>query len=220
MPVRQFPDPRNTTEDGIVALGGDLEPETLMLAYLQGIFPWPISGLPLTWFCPPERGILEWDRLHIPKSLARAKKKNQFHFTVDQEFEKVIRFCAKLPRPGQDGTWITKGIIEAYCELHRIGYAHSIEVWEKDELVGGIYGVESDGAFAGESMFHLKPNASKLGILFLMEYLHSKGQEWLDIQVITPHMEALGARLIPRDNFLKKLAESQKRGVRLFERTP
>lgn len=216
MVIKRFPNPRNSTPEGIVAIGGDLEPESLILAYRQGIFPWPIEGLPLTWFCPPTRAILEWDRLHIPRSLAKVKRKNRFHFTWDQAFPQVIEACSQIPRPHQSGTWITDEIKEAYCTFHQLGYAHSLEVWKDQELVGGLYGVDAGGVFAGESMFYLEPNASKLAILFLMEYLYSRGSTWLDIQTLTPHMEGLGAREIDRDEFLIRLQESLDQGFELF----
>lgn len=216
MAVQSFPNPRLTSPEGIVALGGDLEPESLLLAYRQGIFPWPIPGLPLAWFCPPERAILEWKNLHIPRSLARLERKKPFQFSLDQSFGQVIAECSKVPRPEQEGTWITKRMLAAYKRFHKLGYAHSVEVWKENTLVGGIYGVDAGGVFGGESMFHLEPNASKLAILFLMDYLQSRGSEWLDIQVMTPHMEALGARLIPRDEYLERLTQEQARKITLF----
>ncbi len=216
MTLFQFPDPTTADEDGLLALGGNLELESLLLAYSQGIFPWPIQGLPLAWFCPPERAVLDWNQLHISKSLKRFRNKKLFHFSIDQKFDEVIQFCAKIPRPRQKGTWITKSIYNAYRNLHQNGHAHSIEVWEGDQLIGGLYGVESHGSFSAESMFHLKPNASKLAILFLMDYLHSKGQNILDIQVMTPHMENLGAKHIPCAVFLKHLAETKERKIKLF----
>ncbi|HYO92607.1 MAG TPA: leucyl/phenylalanyl-tRNA--protein transferase, partial [Pyrinomonadaceae bacterium] len=180
------------------------------------IFPWPIEGLPLPWFCPAERAILEFKDLHVSRSLRHARNRKLFRFTINEAFPAVIRACAQVARPGETGTWITPQIIHAYCELNRLGYAHSVEAWEDDALVGGIYGVEVDGAFGGESMFYTRPNASKLALLFLIEHLQSRGLEWMDIQMMTPHMEALGARLITRDEFLEKLAETRARGLKLF----
>jgi len=216
MPVLKFPDPRHSTPEGIVAFGGNLDPENLIQAYRMGIFPWPIQGLPLAWFCPPERAILDWGSLHVPRSLARARNKGIYRFTIDQAFERVIAFCSSVLRPEQDGTWINPDIVRAYTQFYKMGYAHSIEVWRDQCLVGGIYGVEVEGVFTGESMFHLESNTSKLAILYLMEYLHSQGSHWMDIQVMTPHMEALGARLISRDEFLSQLAKSQKNSLKLF----
>jgi leucyl/phenylalanyl-tRNA--protein transferase len=220
MAILQFPDPRHTTPEGILALGGDLEPSSLLLAYRQGIFPWPMDGIPLAWFCPPERAILEWDQLHRPRSLMKAQRSSGFAFTLDQAFPQVIRECSTSPRPGQRGTWITDEMIEAYCTMHKLGHAHSVEVWKDGDLVGGIYGMEAGGAFAGESMFYKASNASKLAILFLMEYLHSRNLDWMDIQTLTPHMEHLGAREISRNAFLKKLKETQSMGLQLFPKGP
>ena len=217
MPLMRFPDPRRARYD-IVAVGGTLSTENLLLAYRQGIFPWPTEGYPLLWFCPQERAILEFDHLHIPRSLVRAQKRTTWRFTIDRAFKSVITACAKVERPDQQGTWITPEMIRAYCALHEQGHAHSVEVWEGDTLVGGIYGVDAGGAFAGESMFHLRPNASKLALLRLIDHLRSRGLDWLDIQVITPHMEAFGARVISRDQYLDKLARA--RGLRLFDGIP
>jgi len=216
VPVHRFPDPRSATRDGLVAVGGDLHPDTLRLAYRQGIFPWPAPGLPLLWFSPPERGILDFADLHVPRSLERACRRSALRLTIDADFPAVIRGCADAPRPGQAGTWITDDIVEAYERLHRLGIAHSAEAWDGSSLVGGIYGVEVDGAFAAESMFYRAPNASKRALLHLVAHLASRGLEWLDIQVLTPHMERLGARVVARDRFLARLAATRARGLRLF----
>lgn len=217
MPVRRFPDPRSANADGIVAVGGDLHPETLQLAYAQGIFPWPVVGLPLLWFSPPERGVLDFADLHLPRSLRRARRRRGYRLTIDAAFPAVIRACAATPRPGQLGTWITPAITAAYERLHALGIAHSVEAWDGDRLVGGIYGVDAGGAFSGESMFYRAPDASKIALLHLVEHLASRGLEWLDIQVLTPHMARLGARAVPRDEFLARLAATRARGLRLFD---
>jgi len=214
-PIR-FPDPRFSTPEGIVAFGGELTPDNLIEAYSRGIFPWPIEGLPLTWFCPPRRAILEFKRLHIPRSLALAQRKSKFRFTIDRDFFAVIKACSMIARPQEAGTWITPEMIEAYCDLNHAGRAHSVEAWYGDQLVGGIYGVDAGGVFGGESMFHLRPNASKLALLFLFEHLSSKGSTWMDIQVMSPHMQTLGAIEITRHQFLNKLAAEQKNGLKLF----
>ena len=216
MPVAAFPDPRSSGADGLVAIGGDLHPDSLLLAYRQGIFPWPAAGLPLLWFCPPERGVLEFARLHVPRSLRAAHRRSPLQFTIDCAFPTVIRACADSPRPGQDGTWITPGMIRAYTRLHRMGIVHSVEAWRDNRLVGGLYGVDVDGAFAAESMFFREPNASKLIVLHLVEHLRGRGLDWLDIQVLTPHMVRLGAHTIPRDAFLTRLRETRARGLVLF----
>jgi leucyl/phenylalanyl-tRNA---protein transferase len=214
--VIAFPDPRLIRGD-IVALGDDLSSETLVTAYRSGIFPWPTEGIPLPWFSPRWRAILFFDELHIARSLRRFASRHPYRLTVDASFEQVITACAETPRPEQDGTWIYPPIIEAYCRLHELGVAHSIEVWEDELLVGGIYGVDAGGAFAAESMFHHRPNASKLALLALIRHLQSRGLEWLDIQVLTPHMEQLGARLISRNRFLDLLSATQARELTLFE---
>jgi leucyl/phenylalanyl-tRNA--protein transferase len=216
MPVLRFPDPRQATPEGVVAVGGDLHPDTLRAAYRDGIFPWPVAGLPLLWFSPAERGVLEFGALHLPRSLRRARRQTQLRFTLDAAFEAVIDACAATPRPEQDGTWITRGIRDAYVRLHRLGIAHSAEAWDGARLVGGIYGVDVDGAFAGESMFHSQPDASKLALLHLVDHLAAHGLDWLDIQMLTPHMARLGARSVSRDDFLTRLAATRKRGLRLF----
>jgi leucyl/phenylalanyl-tRNA--protein transferase len=212
----EFPDPRRAPFGDIVAVGGNLRPANLLAAYRRGIFPWPIEGWPLTWFSPRERAVLEFRDLHVPQSLARARRRASFRFTFDQDFAGVVRACAEAARPDQAGTWITREIYENYTALHALGGAHSVEVWEGDLLVGGLYGVDAGGAFAGESMFYLRPNASKLALLRLVEHLSSRGLAWLDIQVMTPHMHALGAKLIDRDEFLDRLDAELARGVTLF----
>ncbi len=216
MALKLFPDPREATPDGIVAVGGRPEPALLAEAYEHGIFPWPVEGYPLLWFSPPERGLLFFRELHVPRSLARERRRTRLQFTIDRAFERVIRACASVERAHERGTWITRDMIRGYCEFHRRGRAHSVEAWEGGELVGGVYGVDAGGAFAGESMFRLRPNASKLALLFLIDHLRGRGLEWLDIQVLTPHMEALGARLVPREEFLSLLSRTQDRNLKLF----
>jgi leucyl/phenylalanyl-tRNA--protein transferase len=206
----------STTSDDIVALGGNLEPETLREAYRNGIFPWPADDLPLLWFCPRERAILEFDRLHVGRSLARARRQTSLAFTIDAAFPQVIARCAAEPRPGQDGTWITDEMIAAYVRLHGLGIAHSVEAWRGDVLVGGLYGVDTDGAFAAESMFYHEPYASRLALLHLVDHLRAQGGSWIDIQVMTPHMERLGAHNVSRRRFLDLLRRTRARGLTLF----
>ncbi len=217
MTLLRFPDPRRASPEGIVAIGGRPTTANLLSAYRQGIFPWPIEGWPLPWFCPPERAVLEFKDLHIPRRLARFRKGASFTFTIDQNFSGVIRGCSDVARPNEDGTWINAEMIRAYTEMHRAGHAHSVEAWENGELVGGMYGVDAGGSFAGESMFFARPNASKLALLHLIEHLAAQGLDWLDIQVMTPHMETLGARVISRDAFLDKLEDTLRRKLRLFD---
>jgi leucyl/phenylalanyl-tRNA--protein transferase len=202
--------------DGIVALGGPLTTTNLLRAYCNGIFPWPINEYILPWCCPEERGVLEFKDLHISRSLARARRKTTFDFTIDESFMQVITSCAIVERKFESGTWITPQIIASYNELHQAGHAHSVEVWEGTELVGGVYGVDGCGSFSGESMFTLRPNASKLALLYLIEHLKSRGLDWIDIQMLTPHMEAMGAKGVPREEFLKRLSLTQSRKLVLF----
>jgi len=210
-----FIDPAKSI-DGIVALGGPLTTTNLMRAYCRGIFPWPIEEI-VPWCCPEERAILDFNELHIPRRLARTR--HNFQFTIDRSFPQVISHCASIKRNHESGTWITGQMIRAYCELHRLGHAHSVEVWEGAELVGGLYGVDACGSFAGESMFSLRSNASKLALLFLIEHLKERGLEWIDIQMLTPHLEALGAKVVSRAEFLEKLTATQQRNLTLFGRT-
>ena len=190
-----------------------------MQAYRQGIFPWPHEGYPLLWFSPDPRAILNFDSLHIARSLARIRRRmlrEGWTVTVDRAFPEVIALCSRVPRPGQSGTWITPQIKEAYVQLHRLGHAHSVEAWREGILLGGIYAVDAGGAFAAESMFYLESNASKLALLGLVDYLKERGLEWLDIQMLTPHLQSLGACEIPRAVFLNKLAAALERGLKLF----
>jgi len=211
-----FQDPAKSI-DGIVALGGPLTTTNLLRAYCSGIFPWPINEHIVPWCSPEERGILEFKDLHISRSLARTRRKTTFDFTIDQSFLQVITSCAMVERKFESGTWITPQMIAAYNELHKAGHAHSVEVWEGTELVGGVYGVDGCGSFSGESMFTFRPNAAKLALLYLIEHLKSRGLDWIDIQMLTPHMEAMGASTIPRDRFLGKLAATQQRKLVLFD---
>ncbi|MET0754131.1 MAG: leucyl/phenylalanyl-tRNA--protein transferase [Pyrinomonadaceae bacterium] len=200
----------------IIFFGGILTTENLRNAYRQGIFPWHITGLPLPWFCPEQRAVLEFANLHIPKSLRKTREKTNFTFTIDKDFRAVIENCARTRRSDGYGTWITADFIRAYCEFHAAGDAHSVEVWENGELVGGLYGVDAGGVFCGESMFFKHPNASKLALLFLVEHLKSCGATWLDVQVMTPHFEVFGAKEIRREEFLDKLEKAQTENLKLF----
>jgi leucyl/phenylalanyl-tRNA--protein transferase len=185
-------------------------------AYRKGIFPWPHDDVPLPWFSPRRRAVIVFDELHVGRSLRRSAKRGRLTYTIDRDFSSVIRACAAAERPEQDGTWIGANIIAAYTRLHRAGDAHSVEVWEGDALAGGLYGVDAGGVFTGESMFHIRSDASKLALLFLIDHLRARGATFLDCQVMTPHMEMLGAREISRGRFLDLLAEAQASGIRLF----
>ena len=210
-----FPDPRYAPSD-VVAMGEDLRVATLREAYHKGIFPWPHEGLPLPWFSPRRRAVIFFDELHVGRSLRKAQKKSGFTFSIDRDFRAVIRECSEADRPEQDGTWIAPKIIAAYTRFHEAGDVHSVEVWEGEELVGGLYGVDAGGIFTGESMFHRRPDASKLALLFLIDHLRERGSTLIDCQVMTPHMDVLGAREIARARFLDHLAEMQARAVTLF----
>jgi leucyl/phenylalanyl-tRNA---protein transferase len=166
----------------------------------------------LPWFCPPRRGILRLERRHVGRTLARVQRHSTWRISFNEAFEPVMRACRQQPRPGQDGTWITPQLLRGYTALHRAGYAHSVEVWDGSELIGGLYGVSVRGVFAGESMFHLRPNASKLALLALTDTLLEQGAGLLDIQQLTPHLAALGAEEVSRREFLELLAQEQAAG--------
>lgn len=202
----------------VVSFGTPLTVENVREAYIKGIFPWYMRGIPLPWHCPEERAIIDFQDLHIPRSLQRARNKNEFTFTMDKAFERVITECSRIPRRHEKGTWITEDFIRVYTELHGEGMAHSVEAWSNEgELVGGIYGVDAGGVFCGESMFYRRPNASKLALLFLIEHLRSRGSTWLDVQMMTPHIRALGGKEIGRKEFLYKLGATQDLQLDLFK---
>jgi leucyl/phenylalanyl-tRNA--protein transferase len=200
-----FPPPDRAV-DGLLAVGGDLSPERLLLAYRSGIFPWYGEGLPILWHSPDPRCVLPVDRIHVGRTLRRAMSKNIYEIRFDTAFENVIAACQTLPRAGQDGTWITEDMLEAYVHLHRLGYAHSVEAWRGGELAGGLYGVSIGRVFFGESMFALQADASKVALVSLASRIARWGFKIIDSQVLTPQTEALGAELWPRDRFLKVLA--------------
>ncbi len=201
----------------IVSLGNELTAENVRDAYINGIFPWHIDGMPLPWYCPARRAVLEFSGLNIPRSLQKELRKGRFSYTIDKAFREVMENCSNIMRPDQRGTWITPEFINVYTELHKTGIAHSVEVWdEAGELAGGLYGVDSGGVFCGESMFHKASNTSKLALLFLIDHMRERGATWLDAQVMTPHMEILGAKEIGRKEFLTKLKETQELKLSLF----
>ena len=205
----EFPNVELTTEDGLLAYGGDLSISRLLKAYQSGIFPWYSHPDPILWWSPDPRMVLHPQDLKIPRSLKSVLKKNEFQLTMDQAFEEVISQCQK-PRPNQEGTWIMPEVKEAYCELHHTGYAHSIEVWRNNELAGGLYGVSLGHMFAGESMFTLDPNASKWGFVKFVENAIEMGIQFIDCQVYTNHLARFGAVEIPRSLFLKQLQTALK----------
>jgi leucyl/phenylalanyl-tRNA--protein transferase len=208
-----FPPPEQANEDGILAMGGELSVELLYTAYSQGVFPWPHEGCPLLWFCPWERGVLEFKNFHVPRSLRKFIKNQNWRYTWDQDFLSVIKECAKVERPGQRGTWINEEMINAYKKFHEAGFAHSLEVWDGNDLIGGIYGVFVKNVFSAESMFYKKSNASKWALWQLVNHLQKLGLEWIDVQMVTPITESFGALLISQKDFLFKLHENHKGGA-------
>jgi leucyl/phenylalanyl-tRNA--protein transferase len=203
-----FPDPEQAEPDGLLAVGGDLSPERLLAAYAAGIFPWFAEGTPILWWSPDPRLVLEPARLHVSQSLRRTLRRGRFRVTSDLAFERVLRRCAGRERPGQDGTWITPDMIRAYLRLHRLGFAHSFEAWEGDDLAGGLYGVSLGAAFFGESMYADRPDASKVAFVQAVEFLAGRGVGLLDAQVRTQHLLRFGAHEIPRREFLRRLARA------------
>ena len=197
-----FPDPGESTDDGLIAIGGDMSPERLLLAYRNGIFPWfRKEGYPF-WFCPEERMVLFPNELHVSRSMKKVMRSGRFQVTEDRAFEEVIRACAEVHEQIDFDTWIDDEFIRAYTQLHHLGYAHSIEVWEEEKLVGGMYGISIGKIFCGESMFSRASNTSKMALIHVCE---SKRYTLIDCQVPTPHLASMGARLVSRDAFLKMI---------------
>lgn len=202
-----FLDPRSAGSEGLVYVGGQPTPENLKAAYAQGIFPWPQEGVPLLWFSPAQRGVVDFKDLHVGRTLRRVLLNNKFEIRWNTRFEDVMRGCATTPRKEGHGTWITEDMVHGYCGAHKQGWAHSVEVFLKGELVGGIYGVLSHNYFSAESMFYKVSSASKVALIFLILELKRAGHQWLDIQMITPVTRALGGRYIPRDEFLARIQQ-------------
>jgi leucyl/phenylalanyl-tRNA---protein transferase len=226
----RFPDPATAGSDGLVGIGADLEPATLVDAYRRGIFPWPHPGAPLPWFSPDPRGVIPLDGLVVSRSLRTRLRRSGWETTVDRAFAAVLAGCADRPRgPGgsgglkgsppesgnEGGTWITPPMRAAYLRLHELGHAHSLEVWAGGVLVGGLYGVGVGGVFTGESMFHLATDASKVALVDLVARLAEAGGRLIDVQMVTPHLASLGARDQPRAEFLDLLARVRDDPVRL-----
>ena len=214
MPVFQltekiiFPDPELAEENGLLAVGGDLSTERLLLAYSNGIFPWYSAGEPILWWCPSPRLVIFPDEFKVPKRLARFIKQQKYEITLDQAFQQVITACAKTANRQEKGTWIDEDMIKAYTQLHEQGYAHSVECWLDDELVGGLYGIALGRIFFGESMFSRQSNASKVAFVYLAEKLLEKGFDLIDCQLKTEHLMQFGAREIPGAEFQDLLAKS------------
>ncbi|MCC5948708.1 MAG: leucyl/phenylalanyl-tRNA--protein transferase [Nitriliruptoraceae bacterium] len=208
-----LPDPRAADEDGVVGVGADLSPATLVDAYRRGIFPWPHPGVPLPWFSPDPRGVVLAGRLHVSRSLRRRLRSCGWTTTVDHAFAAVVDACGA--ERGAQGTWITAGMRAAYLRLHDLGWAHSLEVWEGDALVAGIYGVQVGATFTGESMFHRRTDASKVALVDLDARLLAAGGRLLDVQLTTDHLRSMGAEDVPRARFLRLLAAGRDLDVRL-----
>jgi leucyl/phenylalanyl-tRNA--protein transferase len=207
--VLQFPPINSADENGLLALGGDLDISSLVLAYRSGIFPWPISEeFPLAWFSPDPRGIIDFKSVEINKRLERYLKNSPYKFTCNRDFRSVIQACSSVPRNHQSGTWITDEIISGYIDLFERKYAYSVEAWSDNKLVAGIYGVCLTGNITGESMFHTESNASKQCLVAVLSLLKLAGISWLDTQMVTPVVRSLGGVEIPRKEFLNKLKRS------------
>jgi leucyl/phenylalanyl-tRNA--protein transferase len=202
----QFPDPKDWNDD-IISIGGNLSPGLLLSAYEQGIFPWYNPNDPVIWQSPDPRCVIFPDKLHISSSMRKIFKSGVFNITYDENFDGVIRGCSEIPRRKQNGTWISDDIIEAYTELHRLGWAHSAECWQDGELAGGCYGVLLGRGFCGESMFSKKPNASKAAFLSLAKIMFEHGVGFIDCQVPTDHLKSLGGEVVARKDFLGLLKE-------------
>lgn len=204
-----FPPVEKADRYGLLAIGGDLSADRLMLAYRSGIFPWFQEGEPILWWAPPKRMVLFFDELAVSKSMRLLLRKNIFTITFDKAFDEVIAHCRSVARKGETETWITPEMVAAYRELHRLGHAHSVEVWQDDALVGGLYGIDLGTTFCGESMFSLVPNASKAAFIFLSRKLQSEGYRLLDCQLHNPHLASLGCREIPRAQFMSVLSSGR-----------
>jgi leucyl/phenylalanyl-tRNA--protein transferase len=203
-----FPPPEEAEPSGLLAVGGDLEPDRLLLAYAMGIFPWYTDDTPILWFSPDPRGVLTPGTLVVHRSLARRLRSCCYEVTLDRAFEDVVRGCAAAPRDGQFGTWITEDMIAAYSRLHELGFAHSVEAWSEGVLVGGLYGVSIGRAFFGESMFSRERDASKVALVHLVRQLDLWGFDLVDCQVRNNHLASLGAEQWPREKFLASLSRS------------
>lgn len=202
-----FSNPHVDTLEGVIAAGGRLKPDLLIYAYDHGIFPWPHEGYPLLWFCPDERGVIDFVELKVPRSFRKWLKKNHSLYTVtmNQRFQEVVKNCKTQKRLGQKGTWINREIEKNYLELHQTGHAFSLEVMRDEHLVAGIYGVQSQKYFSCESMFHKEDNTSKLALFELIQHLKGIGHSWIDIQMVTSVCESFGGKLIAKSDFLTRI---------------
>lgn len=203
-----FPHPILREPDGLMAVGGDLSPERLLLAYRWGIFPWYHEGQPILWWWLAPRLMVQPQDVHISHSVRNYINQKKYTVTFNKDFKNVMLRCGNVTRPGQDGTWIMPEMIEAYFVLHEMGYAHSVEVWDEEQLVGGLYGIALGRIFFGESMFAEKTNASKIGFIQFAHHLSNLGFLWIDCQQDTPHMRSLGAELVEEEDFLLVLKDN------------
>jgi leucyl/phenylalanyl-tRNA---protein transferase len=211
-----FPDAMPGDEHGLVGVGADLAPATLVDAYRRGVFPWPHDTIDtVPWFSPPRRGVLPLDRVHVSRSLARTFRRSGYETTLDKDFAAVVEGCRE-PRPYEPGTWISDDLAVAYGELHRLGHAHSVEVWDGERLAGGIYGVLVGGVFCGESMFHRATDASKVALVDLAARLIEARAGLFEVQHATPHLRTLGAIEIPREVYLGLLTELRDDSIQLL----
>ncbi len=206
-----FPNPRYAADEGLLAYGGDLNPNRLLTAYRRGIFPWFNQGDPILWWSPNPRLVLYPNEFKESKSLRRVIRNRGYIVKFDTDFKSVIEYCSRVPREGQEGTWLTDEMKRAYIKLHEMGFAHSIETYYEDRLVGGFYGVSMGKGFFGESMFALMPDASKVALRIFCNILVEKDYDFIDCQVETPHLISLGARAISRDSFLEQLENTLNR---------
>lgn len=210
-----FPPAELAEKDGLLAIGGDLSPERLLLAYSSGIFPWFSKGDPILWWAPSPRLVIFPDEFRIPKRLARLLRQNKFSLSMDRAFDEVIKGCAADDGRRQKGTWITDEMIEAYSRLHLMGFAHSVECWQNNDLAGGLYGISLGGVFFGESMFSRRDNASKVALVSLVRKIQNWDFDLIDCQMKTGHLLQFGARELPGPEFQKLLSRSLSRSTRI-----
>lgn len=203
-----FPNPLYANDEGLLAYGGDLDPNRIMKAYMSGIFPWYNKEDPILWWSPNPRFVLFLEEFKLSKSLQKRIQSNIYEVKFNHNFKQTMIECSKIPRAGQNGTWIHEDVIEAYCKLHEMGHAHSFEAYFQGELVGGGYGLSVGNIFCGESMFALKTDASKVALYFLVQHLKKQGFTLIDCQIPTPHLSSLGAKQITREEFLNIMARA------------
>jgi len=209
-----FPDAEDADPSGLLGVGGDLRPDRILLAYQQGIFPWYSAGQPVLWWSPDPRMVLEPEGLRIGRSLGKRIRQRPYRIVMDTAFRQVMKRCGEVPRPDQDGTWITDEMLESYGRLFDAGIAHSIEAWDGEELVGGLYGLSIGTLFAGESMFALRPDASKIAFVYFVRQFERWGGELIDCQVQTEHLTRFGAHEIPRRSYLERLGKYRSKAER------